>query len=456
MASGVATTTSDPSFNFECLTLVWVDSHLDKDKDKDSSLKQCFRQRITTNVKTFNDPIVCLRWLRSTSSTEIIFLVVSGDFAKRCLADLNQFQLKSIFIYIYPEYSGVYIEQMPNYDKIRINTCETEKLIDILVKDRSYVENVETSKSLICFKARTYRALVGQVDNSFVFFKVLLEILISTSYFSCSISSQSLIDFVRQSNSLELTYDKSKLIHYFVSDGPLVRLVNKALRDQNISMLFYFRFFLIDIQEQLRNNSNEQFSSIVVYRKQLMNKQTLENLSRGIGFFYLMFNEFLLTSKEKQINVNDNIQRQDNNEYATVILEINATNVNANVLFGSIDDNNVLFMCGSIFQMKSLSKQSDDLYKIDLVLEQTDKLQRLNVELTNLRESKDLFLIENLFNGNQQSDQISIFYQCLLQQLDKHDPLSMKIHDRLILNTKVQPSIFSFSFIFVDFLFFYF
>jgi hypothetical protein len=60
----------------------------------------------------------------------------------------------------------------------------------------------------------------------------------------------------------------------------LYRLLNKALRVQNIDLLYLFRFFIRDLGEQLEKNKCT--SSIRVYRAQQMSKEEVDILRHSV------------------------------------------------------------------------------------------------------------------------------------------------------------------------------
>jgi hypothetical protein len=66
-------------------------------------------------------------------------------------------------------------------------------------------------------------------------------------------------------------------------------MLNKAIRVQNIDVLFLFRFFIVDIQEQL--NIHRCSSPIRLYRGQVMSKEEVEMLKNLIDQF-VSFNQY--------------------------------------------------------------------------------------------------------------------------------------------------------------------
>ncbi|CAF3119508.1 unnamed protein product [Rotaria sp. Silwood2] len=86
------------------------------------------------------------------------------------------------------------------------------------------------------------------------------------------IHSQLLINYNKNELSIvhefEENYSSDRAIWWYTRESFLYRQLSKALRVQNIDLLFIFRFFIRDIQEQLEKHQCS--SSIRVFRGQLM------------------------------------------------------------------------------------------------------------------------------------------------------------------------------------------
>ena len=82
---------------------------------------------------------------------------------------------------------------------------------------------------------------------------------------------------LKQIDDFELNYTPQKALFYYSCDGFVYRLINRALREQSIDGIFYFRFILIDIRSQLREEFQTFLTAIgeddfskVFYRSQRM------------------------------------------------------------------------------------------------------------------------------------------------------------------------------------------
>ncbi|CAF2898092.1 unnamed protein product [Rotaria sp. Silwood2] len=99
---------------------------------------------------------------------------------------------------------------------------------------------------------------------SYIWYNLLLEILLSTDYLSSrTVHFMNLFNILENiissddeysSNLIsqfEQTYELQQVVYWLTSDTPLIRIVNKALHEQDINMLFTLCFLLVNIYTQL-------------------------------------------------------------------------------------------------------------------------------------------------------------------------------------------------------------
>ncbi|CAF2520398.1 unnamed protein product [Rotaria sp. Silwood2] len=98
-------------------------------------------------------------------------------------------------------------------------------------------------------------------------------------------------------DEFEQNYSPDRALWWYTRDSFLYRLLNKALRVQNIDMIFLFRFFIRDIEQQLKQHKCT--APIRVYRGQVMSNEELKVLRNSIGHFISM-KSFLSTSIEQK------------------------------------------------------------------------------------------------------------------------------------------------------------
>jgi tetratricopeptide (TPR) repeat protein len=169
-------------------------------------------------------------------------------------------------------------------------------------------------------------------------------------------------------------YSSDQAIWWVARDTFISQLLNKALRIQNLDLMFLLRFFIRDMERQLKEN--QFLSSIKVYRYQLMANGELEILRNSIGQF-ISINNFLLTNANRTSVLPHSKLPLNNNDYQPILFEILADpNLDkirpfANVTSLNYFPNNqeeVLFMLGSIFQLNKIHRDENDIWIIEMTL----------------------------------------------------------------------------------------
>ena len=437
--------------HLETFILVWLDEK--RIDDQNQQLKKRLRQ-LTTNFIYFDDFRLCEQWFNSRSTDEKILFIVSGRVGPKIVPLIHHLtSIIGIFVFsMILENTSGWIQP---YSKIRTTIFTSEELIQQLSKDQRYFENIENSKVIQIFKARSHTRIIDPEYSSIICYQLFIEILLSPSYLPSSPSSKQFIDYLRQSifndeeslnliKEFEMTYDKQNPMKSLINNTPIARFLKKALREQNIEILFYLRFFLNDIYNQLMSN---QLSLICVYRKQLILIENIENLRSNVNN-NLMINGFLSTSIKP---FDTSIIDKNENGYETVFIEIDAKKEDGTLPFAffpnSIDtgenDPSVVFMCGSIFKIISFESNINSSWRLKLSLVGSKELNILNEKQIKFRETNDLLMIVELLDQSNQSDKANIYCKGLLRELPSDHHLIPSINDKLNMNSKVESGMFS-------------
>ncbi|CAF4364514.1 unnamed protein product, partial [Rotaria sp. Silwood2] len=191
------------------------------------------------------------------------------------------------------------------------------------------------------------------------------------------IHSQLLINYNKNELSIvhefEENYSSDRAIWWYTRESFLYRQLSKALRVQNIDLLFIFRFFIRDIQEQLEKHQCS--SSIRVFRGQLMLNEEFKLLKDSIEQLISM-NPFLSISIDRRLalsflyssTVSDNMQR--------ILFEIDGDPrlegirpfANITTLSYFPGEEEVLFMLGSIFRLVNIDQNDRGIWIVRLTL----------------------------------------------------------------------------------------
>ncbi|CAF1642477.1 unnamed protein product, partial [Adineta ricciae] len=162
-------------------------------------------------------------------------------------------------------------------------------------------------------------------------------------------------------SEFQKTYTADQAIEWYSRNSFVYRVLNKALRVQNIDLLLLFRFFICDIEKQLKDN---QYSSpVTVYRGQVLSKTEMNLFEKSTNQF-LSVTSFFSTTLDPAVALSYiDVNKSEDDELQGVLLEIHATpSENQSKPFADIssmsyfnDEKEVLFMLGSIFRINGVN-----------------------------------------------------------------------------------------------------
>ncbi|CAF1545531.1 unnamed protein product [Rotaria sordida] len=203
-------------------------------------------------------------------------------------------------------------------------------------------------------------------------------------------SRNEFVEFIRQQyhddvaklrivDDLESNYQANQALHWYTRGSFLYVILNKALRQQDYVLLFTLRFFIHDLFYSLLERKQFKQTVITLYRGQALDVAELNNLIKNQGNFISM-NSFLSTSRDRSVAhfYAEMAVNSDNIRYHPVLfeIEVNTTRTDtkpfADLKYDSqySDENEVLFMAGSIFRVVNVKKgsQDDPFWSIKLIL----------------------------------------------------------------------------------------
>ncbi len=220
----------------------------------------------------------------------------------------------------------------------------------------------------------------------------------------------------------EDNYLPNQALWWYTRDSFLYRLLNKALRIQNIDLLYLFRFFIRDMENQLKENQCS--SSIRVYRGQLISIDELNQLNNSLGE-YISINSFFSTSLNRRKALKFLNDDSFPNDLHKVLFEIDAnvesdhqkSFANLTSISYYSNEEEILFMLGSIFRLMNIKQDKNGLWIIQMIL-------------SNNNDENLKILFQNIKNEiNQQTNLLS--FANILHQMGKYD-LAEKYFHRLL------------------------
>ncbi|CAF2071495.1 unnamed protein product [Rotaria magnacalcarata] len=254
----------------------------------------------------------------------------------------------------------------------------TEELDEVVVlvlsiQDKSRSQRIlDQPLALEIFNTRTNQGKSStELNGQFVHSQLLINCLMRMR--STSNDKADFVSFLKKAyahnesnmtivREFERDYTPNQALYWYTRPCFLFQILNKALRVQNVDVLYLIRFFIRDVSRQLEEY--KLISPITLYRYQLMSKEELDVLRDSVGQL-ISVNSFFSTSRDRDIaffllSAAD----PSNNDCQKVIFEIHADPRLENIKafaditsFSAIqNEEEVLMMLGSIFRLVSISR----------------------------------------------------------------------------------------------------
>ncbi|CAF1273007.1 unnamed protein product [Didymodactylos carnosus] len=399
------------------ISLVWFSGFSSTNQDRDSGKKQVpvttLRDHINSNIKyskIFTDVQECQTYIQRIKNERIMLVLadVKGPF----------FDLDSLLARIK---SDIY-----RYERI-------EEYVSMNILEMGHRPDQSST----------------DLNGTFLHSQLLMGVLHRMPSLYPSLDILEFVDYCQQAyegNAAELriieqfkqTYCRERALWWYSRESMFYRLLNKALRVQNIELLFVTRFFIRDIyhglvelqHEQAANNSQ---STRRVYRGQLLSNEELDFFRNSIGNLISM-NSFLSTSTDRELTLFlvESLTVPGSNLKA-VLFEIDAhPGVDPLRPFADIrakshipTESEILFAFGTIFRLERIYDENNVciIYLVtgsDLGEKNLTKL--LECMRKEIGTENDLLTLGDVLCKSGKFDEAEHFYRRLLRELPADDP----------------------------------
>ncbi|CAF1411315.1 unnamed protein product, partial [Adineta ricciae] len=356
-----AATTTDKlgEKNLENFSLVWLDETASKHPDEEKRLRT-----VISHLKKFDGIDQTESYIQSVSKEDQIVFVVNGKCSHEIISRIHL--LPQIFaIYIY---DSEITDCMAEFNKVKGVNKELKLLVEQIIAN--HCDRINGNLSLNVFNAstRNQEQSTSSLNGQFIHCHLLIDCLLNM--IPKSTDKDQLIDLCRKYykdnptelaivNEFQRNYVADRALWWYTRESFLYRLLNKALRTQDIDFLFLFRFFIRDLENQLKQLQSP--TKLRVYRGQVISNDELEALKTSIGQFISM-NSFLSTSVDRRSAVSFLYSSTASADLQRILFEIDLdpslagikpfANITSHSFF--TDEQEVLVMLGSIFRLVNL------------------------------------------------------------------------------------------------------
>ncbi|CAF1571941.1 unnamed protein product [Didymodactylos carnosus] len=203
--------------------------------------------------------------------------------------------------------------------------------------------------------------------------------------------------------------------------------MNKALRTQDINIIFKFRFFIKDLYQQLMKAHVEFIRStppnITVYRGQNISIDELNKIKNNVGGLIGM-STFLSTSTNKEVATQFHANTTRSNELVGVLFQVDVdTHATVSKPYADIKnlsyfhrEDEILFSMGAIFRIQSFSEVDNGICNIFLELKDEENTELSNVLKTMIGETPTLQTLGGLMIAMGEFNKSEEYFQMLINQ----------------------------------------
>ncbi|CAF2400065.1 unnamed protein product [Rotaria sp. Silwood2] len=369
--------------NKESVTLIWFDPNIGPRKDTEQTKQQL--RLINDYVIFSNDLEQCIALIESIDK-EKIFLITSGSKASQILPRTSYFhQIDSIFIFCMNKYRYEYL--LNKYSKI----------IGIYISLNDLCKSIKEQIDCVSRQIQTFSFFdqhqkstkdLSKESAEFLWFQLFHYIItrlprnqqakqqmiqICKEYYRGNTKEMKLI------HEFEQNYRSEDAICWYSKQSFLYKLINKALRTEDIDLLYKFRFFIGDLSENLQRLHEKILLSeeklLNVYRGVKLDKEEFIKLKENQGNL-ISINGYLSTSRRKSLALNFAMKPTKRIDVFPVLFHIHCDikHIDKNIIFADIhqfsqypDEQEVLFDLNACFQIESIEEhESLQIIKLNL------------------------------------------------------------------------------------------
>jgi len=435
------TSTESSTDTNDNIALIWLDPNIGSDQDTKTTKEEL--RRITDRIQFYTDLVQCVDFIQLNAS-EKIFIVTSGAKASTLLALVSGLrQVDSVFIFCMKQTK--YVNLMKKYPKIVGVFMNRDELCQSIREEIQIVEqHIQTYNFFDRYQKYT-RDITHEFDR-FLWYQLFSYVI--TRFPRNEESKQQMIEICRQFyhrnikklrdiDEFERTYRSQDAIRWYSKETFVYNLVNKALRTEDINLLYKFRFFIGDLTDALRQEHTRLFyskeDSLTVYRCVQLKKQEFDQFKENQSKL-ISTNGYLSTSRSREFALNFAKTRNNSTDLISILFEIKCDikSLGHSVIFADIaelseypHEREVLFDLNACFQIESIQEDDDSIQIIKMTVSQEgEKLTKSYIEeVQRFADEQSITLVfGRLICDLGEYDKAQKYFEDLLNEPNGDDP----------------------------------
>ncbi|CAF1520363.1 unnamed protein product, partial [Didymodactylos carnosus] len=340
-------------------------------------------------VLYYNERLVCTTFIHSNQNEKIFLILFYDDDVSTMLKEVHSLNsIDSIFIFCQSK-----TDDASSLEK------EYSKIVGVYTERSKLIKNIEENMHLFGKQSAAFNLYdqaqkatrdLSKDSGSFLFFQLFKDVLLEMPK-----TVQSKSDMIakcrqyyrgnkKESENIRLfeeTYKPSESIPWYTKESFLYKLVNQALRTEDVEALYTFRFYITDLcvnlakkfRELKRKQLKQSTSVIKLYRGLQMGVNEIENLKKNVGNL-MSTNGYLSTSRARQIAYGFAKKPSNKPNIEAVLFQISVDiNVVEKIILADIaeysafpEEEEVLFDLG-MFGRESRVGQAQNLTKLNFI-----------------------------------------------------------------------------------------
>ncbi|CAF1264136.1 unnamed protein product [Adineta ricciae] len=324
---------------------------------------------------------------------EKVFLFVSISVARQ-LVPLIHDLLQLVYIYVYTT-SDVHIHQttwMKDFPIVRVGN--QHELLEQLQRDIKSLQTNASPFSLCWTEAATNHSIqnLNIQHASFQWNQLLLAALRQLPQNDrskqdiideCKAQYQNNTSVLKQIEEFEKSYRSELAIWWYTRDCFLYKMINRALRTEDIDIIFKFRFFITDLYNQLsdlhKQSKSERSNLLILYRGQRLTSNELKVLKSNINCIISM-NTFLSATTNLDVALmfagNGSERPLIESVLFQITIDVNQSDqpvADISQLGYMKDEDEVLLSMSMLFRVNVICEVDNSVWKVELLsINETD------------------------------------------------------------------------------------
>ena len=391
------------------ILLLWLDNNIDENSDDCRNTLRQLRRAVNT-IKQYRDAKACVEFLK-TIENEKACLIISGSLGQTIVPQVHDMiQIDCIFVFCG---NKQFHEQWTvKWPKIRGVFTEIGSICEALQKAAQQCERNVTPISLMATRNDALKNHLDQLEPSFMYTQILKEILLTIEFDRQHIDE--FVEYCREvlmDNEDELKkvkkfgrhYQDESPIWWYTLDCFLYKMLNRALRTMEASMIIKMGFFIADLHRDIEKLHRKEFrgskfgQSFTVYRGQGMSIEEFKQMKQTKGGL-ISFNNFLSTSRNRKVSLRFANDALENPDLVSILFIMTIDPAQSTTPFASIahlshydvHEDEVLFSMHTVFRIEEIETidRQMSLFQVKLTLT-NDNDQDLRLLTDRIREESD-------------------------------------------------------------------